>query len=186
MQDALLTLTITGAYLSGLNSHLLFNGVAQIETNTIILSKSFTYGGVGVSIDIYNGEYNLLSDFQLCGIYCLWLGDLLVYIGQSESIMERIFKHKYEKEFDGFTFFVCEKHELNEVEAQLILEHQPLYNRSIPVNKDFISYNQIKRQYGFSKPEIKRMVLGCGIEPIAFKNSLFVKTAELSEMGVVA
>ncbi len=135
-----------------------------------------------MSIDIYNGQHCDMSDLEICGIYCLWHKQTLVYIGQSQSIIERIFKHKYDKEFDGFTCFKCDKEELNEVESRLILEHQPIYNKSVPVNSDYISYNQIKKESNLNLWDIKGYVDKKRLNPIAFRNTFYLTSSEVEAM----
>ena len=68
------------------------------------------------------------------GVYCLYFGDDIVYVGQSRNIYGRISQHMNGApfEFDHFIIKECEPFELRLLEAKLIQELQPKWNKILP------------------------------------------------------
>jgi hypothetical protein len=71
-----------------------------------------------------------LANAKVCGIYFLWLGDKIVYVGQSHQIRLRVLQHVDEavKVFDGLSFISCPSNELNRRERYFIEALIPRYN----------------------------------------------------------
>jgi hypothetical protein len=71
-----------------------------------------------------------LASANVCGIYFLWLGQEIVYVGQSRAIHLRILQHLEDrtKKFDGLSFIVCHPHALNKRERYFIEALTPRYN----------------------------------------------------------
>ena len=68
-------------------------------------------------------------------IYKLKNNSRIVYVGQASSdkcLSQRLRSHKHDKVFDGFDVEECELGELSLREAELILRHKPVYNKSLP------------------------------------------------------
>ena len=63
----------------------------------------------------------------MIGIYLLKKGGVVVYVGQSINIEQRIKQHK-DKKFDDYMTIECEKNLLNETEEAYILLFNPKYN----------------------------------------------------------
>lgn len=63
----------------------------------------------------------------LCGVYFLFSGDDLIYVGQSVNILSRLLEHTG-KGFDSFTYILCERDELDDLEAAYILRYMPRLN----------------------------------------------------------
>jgi hypothetical protein len=64
-----------------------------------------------------------------CGIYFLLKGKVLVYIGQTTNLFQRIAAHQTtEKDFDAFVFMPVEKELLSTYEAEYIAQYKPKYN----------------------------------------------------------
>lgn len=65
-----------------------------------------------------------------CGIYFLFDGDELVYIGQSVGIEGRVETHGWEgrKKFDYYAYVDCPKEKLSYMETIYILHYKPKYN----------------------------------------------------------
>ena len=72
---------------------------------------------------------------QKIGIYFLYKGNEVVYVGQSVNIENRIQEHRGSKDFDSYNYVLCDRGELNEKEAYYILKHRPSYNVNLPHNK---------------------------------------------------
>ncbi len=70
-------------------------------------------------------------------IYYLKRESKIVYVGQTINIMERLLSHlrNADKDFDSASYFPVDgsKEERNYIEAGLIIEHKPEYNKSLPV-----------------------------------------------------
>ena len=103
----------------------------------------------------------------------------IVYIGQSfydPSI--RVFTHEKEgkKEFSYYRaiqLFKCPVEDLNNVEAELILKHKPIYNKVLPNNDKWASFGNVLKSVSLSKWDFSRLS----------KNPLFpkLKTKEFND-----
>lgn len=65
---------------------------------------------------------------NICGIYFLYKKNKLVYIGQSISILSRIYSHLNKKSFDSFSYIECKRERLNHLEYLYIYHLNPLLN----------------------------------------------------------
>jgi hypothetical protein len=64
------------------------------------------------------------------GIYFLWHGDDIVYIGRSQSILSRLMQHMHDgKIFDAYSYISCELHEIAAKERYFIDLFMPRLNR---------------------------------------------------------
>ena len=86
--------------------------------------------------DIKELIYSTLGSEPVCGVYELFLDDELIYVGQSKQVQSRIMNHLRNKEirFDSFNITECDKSELNDIEAEYIIERNPVRNKTIPKN----------------------------------------------------
>lgn len=69
---------------------------------------------------------------EFCGCYLLSQMNTVVYVGQSKKIMDRILSHR-DKEYNSWDYILCEEHELDTMEAELIAHYKPIYNKVLPV-----------------------------------------------------
>lgn len=67
-------------------------------------------------------------------VYFLVLKDEIVYIGQSESLLNRIAAHRLDKHFDRVFFINIAQDKVLDVEAALIKSFKPKYNRQNPAD----------------------------------------------------
>lgn len=65
------------------------------------------------------------------GVYALFDGDELVYIGQSRSVGWRIVQHMGDKQFDAAAFIKLPSEQLLAVEAMLIKAWKPRLNKAL-------------------------------------------------------
>lgn len=66
---------------------------------------------------------------RLKGVYFLYRGLKLVYIGSSANIVQRIVNHTKDKEFDSYKFIEINGNiNILEVESGFIKKYQPEYN----------------------------------------------------------
>lgn len=83
-----------------------------------------------------------------CGVYMLYKGDDVVYVGQSQnSIIQRISYHSTDKEFDSIAFMNVPEHLLDYLEAALIIKHKSKYNKSLPLKSEY--FGLVKEAYLF-------------------------------------
>lgn len=68
------------------------------------------------------------------GVYFLFKGDELVYIGQSVSVHSRVETHRSLRliDFDAYAFHACERDQLKRIEAIQIRHYKPKYNIQQP------------------------------------------------------
>lgn len=79
------------------------------------------------------GVGNLENDGRLRpGIYFLWVGETVVYVGQSVRPMIRAVNHLYDKRFERSTFINVREIDMTFAESYMIWFLQPAYNRDIP------------------------------------------------------
>lgn len=71
-----------------------------------------------------------MAELDRPGVYFLWQGDVIVYVGQARSMRKRIGQHISEgrKAFDGISHQVYDESELLTIESQLIRVLAPKYN----------------------------------------------------------
>lgn len=81
-------------------------------------------------IPIPNGLAQLPTSKQ-CGIYFLWDGGIVVYVGQSHDLTQRVCQHIQEgvKRFSAASFIFCRPHELDKLERHYIEKMAPKYNQ---------------------------------------------------------
>jgi hypothetical protein len=69
---------------------------------------------------------------SLSGVYFLIHKDEVVYVGQSVDVLSRISRHRREgREFDSYSYMVCEPERMNELEALYITALMPWLNLSL-------------------------------------------------------
>lgn len=103
------------------------------------------------------------------GIYFLFKGQEIVYIGQAIDVPTRIRQHMRTKTqgFDSYTYIDCDKNELNEWEAFYILTFTPVGNKIIPCqNRYYKQIGQIRTELGCTLSQVKKFVKEKNIKPI--------------------
>jgi hypothetical protein len=66
---------------------------------------------------------------HMAGIYLLWKGPDLIYVGHSNDVLTRVVSHvKNKKDFDHWSFKPCLAEEMLSVERQWIEKYQPRLN----------------------------------------------------------
>ena len=109
------------------------------------------------------------------GIYFLFDGSTLVYIGQSENIFKRVPIHLETKQFDSWNYIEFVEEDLNILEAEFILKYQPKYNKSIPKNNRWVSQSLIKKIHNIGKVETNNMIKNNEVECIIFDKTKYIK-----------
>jgi excinuclease UvrABC nuclease subunit len=65
----------------------------------------------------------------ICGIYYLWDGAEVLYVGKSINVQKRIARHRSARlDFSGYFVDTCAPLELDRREAQAIAEFSPKHN----------------------------------------------------------
>ena len=109
------------------------------------------------------------------GIYFLFRNEKIVYVGQSEDIFKRVHNHLNSKIFDSWNFIEFQSEDLNEIEANYILLYKPEYNKSIPVNKIWISQGMLKDKYSIGRIESNRCIRDGSVQCIIFNKIKYIK-----------
>lgn len=67
----------------------------------------------------------------MCGVYYLWDGERVLYVGQSVNVEARVRQHRSAGiDFAGYFCDECNKSELNRLEAKAIIELRPKLNET--------------------------------------------------------
>ena len=64
----------------------------------------------------------------MCGVYYLFDGAAVLYVGASIDVDRRIGEHKSKIDFAGYFVDECKPEQLNELEAKAIQEFKPPFN----------------------------------------------------------
>lgn len=83
-----------------------------------------------VDVLIPKSRYSV-TEYMICGVYFLFQGETLQYIGQSVNILARCGDHfRQGKPFDSFTFVRCKPEQLDVLERSCIRMFKPPLNGS--------------------------------------------------------
>ncbi len=76
-------------------------------------------------------DFSQLPTTTVTGIYFLWAGGRIVYVGQSRTIGQRLCQHIGDKtkKFDRFSYVKCDLRRIASWERHYIDALVPLYNR---------------------------------------------------------
>lgn len=73
-------------------------------------------------------------------VYCLYENEEVVYVGQTVNLQLRVKNHKSDgKTFSRYSCIPCKPSEMSDLEATLIVKHNPKYNWTLPSSKLFLS-----------------------------------------------
>ena len=76
------------------------------------------------------------SEMRICGVYFLTRNGVVVYVGQSVSVIGRLASHASEgKDFDGVHVLLCGSNDLMRMEREWINKLLPEYNKDSMVKK---------------------------------------------------
>jgi len=86
-------------------------------------------------------EQNLMPDNNVFCVYCLFGSNgVCIYVGQTKNLEKRIYdQFKSGKEFERFSFELCDKKGANDLEALTIVRMKPTLNKNLPSNSKFVS-----------------------------------------------
>jgi excinuclease UvrABC nuclease subunit len=102
------------------------------------------------------------------GIYFLFDGDEIVYIGKSINIESRVVNHRGqgEKEFDSYSFVEVHDELLrNHLEAYYIYTVSPKYNSVVPPNNRYFPLYQLKKRLKMDAEGVKRRIRERKVRP---------------------
>lgn len=122
----------------------------------------------------------IAQPFPKCeGIYFLFDGEEIVYVGQSKDVCRRVGNHRLKKRehepktFDKFAFIQCDAEKIDEIETFYIAKFNPKYNNHLPngVKSKWTSVNYLKTKYydAFTERELRIFIENSGI-PIIKKS----------------
>jgi len=97
-----------------------------------------------------------------CGVYFLFSGHEIIYIGQSINVCSRVAGpgggHSRTKNFDHFAFIECPQEYLGCLEAHFIMKFRPRLNKSIPPNPVYKSTHLLAELFALEEWEIEVLV----------------------------
>lgn len=102
----------------------------------------------------------------VCGIYFLWKGSEIVYVGKSTDCHFRAIRHakEGEKHFDSYTILECKPEKLDHLENYYVLTYTPQYNISLPSGGNLMSWEVLAANSVYSKRELRSLLKKDGIE----------------------
>lgn len=115
------------------------------------------------------------------GIYVLFKGEEVVYVGQTVRGMRRVFDHIAGKDFDTYSFVETPVGELDRAEAQYILAFDPIYNHELPEGGGYYTIPVLKKKLGLGAVEIKRIIKQRGIQPVMAHRRVYYPLERVDE-----
>ncbi len=103
--------------------------VVSRATRDEVLLRSFDSSDLRPSVaEIASGKTGKFFSSREAGVYLLWDGDVVVYVGRTTHLFSRVTSHHQDKEFDRVQFvkLPAKKHDIYEME--LIKTLNPKYN----------------------------------------------------------
>mgnify|MGYP001571625471 CR=1 FL=1 len=83
----------------------------------------------------------------ICGVYFLWKGSDLIYVGKSVNLVCRLLNHSRQRDFDSYSVVECQEGELADLETAYILLLKP------PQNGAQNEYPEAMRLFTYKSPE---------------------------------
>lgn len=117
------------------------------------------------------------------GIYFLFQGDELVYLGQSTDIASRIITHKRRNlfQFDHYCYYYLSPTDdsTNDIEAELIILLKPKYNESLPCCNKYQTIKRAAKTFKVSPWLLKRIIKHGEIEAYLLNSEYYLNTYQL-------
>lgn len=129
--------------------------------------------------------------FQQRGLYFLFDGDELVYVGQTEDLDARLSVHrKSEKKWNSYAFLPCFLENMDSLEARYIIRYSPRYNVGLPGTSGSSRWTtypavvRLAKSQGMNAWSVRRFVKERRILP-CFNNIYYLKSdfADLVQFG---
>ena len=97
-----------------------------------------------------------------CAVYFLIKKKVIVYVGQSQSVLYRIRTHmaQGEKDFDSFSYINVPEKDVNDIEMQYIKEFNPVYNKAGLISVFNTRTNQSEIKIGWVTPKDAAEIIG--------------------------
>ena len=83
-----------------------------------------------ITSSVIKNKKLLIDDIRKIGVYFLIRNNIIVYVGQSFHVYQRLTLHVIEKlkNFDSFFFLECREDEIDDLESYFIVKYSPEYN----------------------------------------------------------
>ena len=104
---------------------------------------------------------NKIPVITVSGIYFLINEDEIVYVGQASDILNRVYFHAKDKSkvFDSFSFVDIDNDaDFNAIEAEYIFRFGPMYNKSMPKNDKYKSFDSLLEVIGTNRWNLNRFI----------------------------
>lgn len=81
-------------------------------------------------------------------IYALIKDDIIVYVGQSVNVEQRVQAHAFTKDFDSYSIIEenVDMNIINELEADYIINFNPVLNKTIHYNEKHLTIKQVRKK----------------------------------------
>ena len=115
---------------------------------------------------------------KIRGVYLLWKEGEVVYVGQSKNIANRIGQHLeiMKEKIDGYSFAAIPHGDLDDIEAGLIVQHNPNLNNKLPPNTYYFHISSLKEELQLKGKQFQKFF--SGVKP-AWRN--YYKLTDLKD-----
>jgi hypothetical protein len=96
---------------------------------------------MSLPLDGFANVKDCIGTHRICGVYVLFYGNRIIYVGQSKDVKQRIVTHKLEKPYTRCLVKEIQEEMLEETERALIAVLQP------PLNKAGVSIENRESEY---------------------------------------
>jgi excinuclease UvrABC nuclease subunit len=96
------------------------------------------------------------KELMQSGVYILRNGGVVIYVGQSGNMLQRIGVHAGNFDFDNVETIPAPVDELNDLEARLIMLYKPENNTTLPRNSIYFFFCEIRDMFGITKHQLRK------------------------------
>ena len=103
---------------------------------------------------------------RFCSVYFLFKGTQIVYVGKSCLGYERLYSHHKDKDFDSYSYIICEQDEVDDLEAEYITKFNPLYNNGyLTKNAKYKALGSLTKMFSMDRNKLKNILHEHGLKP---------------------
>ena len=117
------------------------------------------------------------------GVFLLYDGDTVVYIGKSLDVQSTVVGHYKSKTFDSWNFIKCPDERQEELLEDLVLAYRPIHNKFLVSNTQWVSKTRAKNKFGVHKSKFDKMVRSGLFSKVAYFEDVYVLKEELLSHG---
>lgn len=99
-------------------------------------------------------------------VLIFYKGKEIVYVGKCIHNVPNIFAHN-DKDFDSYALIECANDdEVVLTQSELIINHLPKYNNTLPINDRYMTKSVIKRTYDVTGHELNKYIKTNKVRPV--------------------